>query len=284
MTKELTTALELAAKSASSRKASQSSNFTWSSIVLKCGQIYPELFAAASSAVAPMTEQRASTSIGQWTEINKNRESNLMIEASKYDDIQAISNPTSAQEPVSRPKSSPIDHQRQSIIIPAPPRPLPNLVPMLDPPQAEKLNYRLIQEHIADGLKSRQNLLLLQALRWLLTRSTNGERKVFLSSYLRSDILGLKKKDSSNCQDVSKNHVVEIMARVAENQDNGILHQSVVRLMNAMASIKCGRDYLAGNYRQVVNVLINSLIKVSRNLDEFTIDMIVATLQKLSLK
>ena len=40
--------------------------------------------------------------------------------------------------------------------------------------------------------------------------------------------------------------------------------------MNAMASIKSGRDYL-GNYRQVVSVLINSLVQVSRNLDQFTI-------------
>ena len=50
-----------------------------------------------------------------------------------------------------------------------------------------------------------------------------------------------------------------------------------------MASIKSGRDYL-GYCGKVVSVLINSLVQVSKNLDQFTIDMIVATLQKLSLK
>ena len=65
VTKELTTALELAAKSASSRKASQSTNFTWSSIVLKCGRIYPELFAASNP---NRDSNRASTSIGQWND------------------------------------------------------------------------------------------------------------------------------------------------------------------------------------------------------------------------
>ena len=61
----MTTALELAAKSASSRKASQSTNFTWSSIVLKCGRIYPELFAASNP---NRDANRASTSIGQWND------------------------------------------------------------------------------------------------------------------------------------------------------------------------------------------------------------------------
>ena len=66
-------------------------------------------------------------------------------------------------------------------------------------------------------------------------------------------------------------------------QGSNSFQQSIVRLMNAMASIKSGRDYL-GYCGKVVSVLINSLVQVSKNLDQFTIDMIVATLQKLSLK
>ena len=75
VTKELTTALELAAKSASSKKASQSSNFTWSSIVLKCGRIYPELFNASNPRAAGAADNRASTSIGQFTETKFQQES-----------------------------------------------------------------------------------------------------------------------------------------------------------------------------------------------------------------
>ena len=73
--------------------------------------------------------------------------------------------------------------------------------------------------------------------RWLLTRSNTCQRKVFLTSYLRSDIFGLRK----NNQDISK-HVVALIS--GQKSGNGTFQQSVVRLMNAMASIKSGRDYL----------------------------------------
>ena len=43
------------------------------------------------------------------------------------------------------------------------------------------------------------------SFRWLLTRSNTCERKVFLSSYLQSDIFGLRKK--------LNNHMVELISQ-----------------------------------------------------------------------
>ncbi len=54
VTKELTTALEVAAKS--TKKTNN--QFSWSSIILECGRLYPELFAN------PGDKARSSTSIG----------------------------------------------------------------------------------------------------------------------------------------------------------------------------------------------------------------------------
>ena len=228
--------------------------------MLKCGRIYPELFAASNPA---RDSNRASTSIGQWNDHPPQNE--------QYEPVQQEIDLKSEPAPPSRPKSSPLDHHRLQYV-PELPSPSPTMLPQMAPPAADKLNYCLIQEHVSCHSISRQSLLLLQALRWLLTRSNTGERKVFLSSYLQSDIFGLRKKIN--------NQVVEL---ISSQHGHTTFQQSIVRLMNAMASIKSGRDYL-GNYRQVVSVLINSLVQVSKNLDQFTIDMIVATLQKLSLK
>ena len=270
MTKELTTALELAARSASSKKALQTNTFTWSSIVLKCGRIYPELFSNGGGN-SNQDNHRASTAIGNWLEPQQ----------------KAIEGPPAAAQSNLRPKSSPLERKVLSI----PPPQVPEKVEEINedneeakaiesalPPEAERLNYGLIQRHVTVELGRRQSLLLLQALRWLLTRSNNGQRKVFLNSYLRSDILGLKVTKTN------PNPVMQLIdaKTILENDPQAMFQQSVVRLMNAMASIKSGRDYL-GNYKNVVGVLINSLIEVT-SMDQFTIDMIVATLQKLSLK
>ena len=57
MTKELTTALEMAVKSSSNGKKS---SFNWSSIVLRCGKIYPELVTNFEKS------ERASTAVGNY--------------------------------------------------------------------------------------------------------------------------------------------------------------------------------------------------------------------------
>ena len=72
----------------------------------------------------------------------------------------------------------------------------------------------------------------------LLTKSGQCERKVFLNSYLNHDIFGLRKPQSNVVDLISK----ESSERSIEEHSS--FQQSVVRLMNAMASVKSGRDYL----------------------------------------
>ena len=41
-----------------------------------------------------------------------------------------------------------------------------------------------------------------------------------------------------------QNHVVELISRESVEENHSSLQQSILRLMNAMASVKSGRDYL----------------------------------------
>ena len=56
-----------------------------------------------------------------------------------------------------------------------------------------------------------------------------------------------------------------------------------IRLLNAMASTQAGRDYLSGQ-PLVLSTLVRSLVQPTNQLDQTTTEMVVATLQKLSLK
>ena len=62
-----------------------------------------------------------------------------------------------------------------------------------------------------------------------------------------------------------------------------LMQQSLARLFNAVASTGMGRSYLAGQ-PNLVDTLVAALIKFHSQMESVTIEMIVATLQKLSLK
>ena len=62
-----------------------------------------------------------------------------------------------------------------------------------------------------------------------------------------------------------------------------LLQSALARLVNALASAKVGRDYLA-NYTNLIETLVDCLIFVGRNMEPATTAMIIAALQKLSLK
>lgn len=62
-----------------------------------------------------------------------------------------------------------------------------------------------------------------------------------------------------------------------------LLQSALARLVNALASAKLGRDYLA-NYTNLIETLVDCLIFVGRNMEPATTAMIIAALQKLSLK
>ena len=62
-----------------------------------------------------------------------------------------------------------------------------------------------------------------------------------------------------------------------------LLQSSLARLVNTMASARVGRDYLA-SYSTLVETLVDCLIFVGGQMEDVTLEMIIATLQKLSLK
>ena len=62
-----------------------------------------------------------------------------------------------------------------------------------------------------------------------------------------------------------------------------LLQSSLARLVNTMASARVSRDYLA-SYSTLVETLVDCLIFVGGQMEDVTLEMIIATLQKLSLK
>ncbi len=82
------------------------------------------------------------------------------------------------------------------------------------------------------------------------------DRRAYLSSYLASDLLGLKSNhynvnnnNNNNTKDnKNRNNSVIVYLKPAApavtTASNSFYQQSIVRLMNAMASVKIGRDYL----------------------------------------
>ena len=142
----------------------------------------------------------------------------------------------------------------------------------------------------------------------MLTRSANGERALVLDSYLESDILGLSSESSSPTADDDPDLVPKAGDSVLEallpdqtmNHFQGdsddvylgererhhparLQQSSIARLVNAMASIKRGRDYLGG-HDPLVDKLIDCLLSLGSRRALDTVEMVLATLQKLSLK
>ena len=62
-----------------------------------------------------------------------------------------------------------------------------------------------------------------------------------------------------------------------------LMQQSLARLFNALASTGSGRKYLA-EHISIVDAIVEALISTHKLMESVTIEMLVATLQKLSLR
>uniref|UniRef100_A0A3Q1FSH5 LisH domain-containing protein ARMC9 n=2 Tax=Acanthochromis polyacanthus TaxID=80966 RepID=A0A3Q1FSH5_9TELE len=139
----------------------------------------------------------------------------------------------------------------------------PKDVPMLPSLDYEKLKKDLVEG--ADRLKS----LLLQALRWRLTRSLPGEqRTTVLQAYISNDLLERYS---------TKQKIVLHLLR----STNEIVRQYMARLINAFASLADGRVYLSQ-----IPILLKLLTEVLRKEDResLTRENVLVALQKLSLR
>ncbi len=128
-----------------------------------------------------------------------------------------------------------------------------------------KIKHDLLHEN------ERRQLLLLQSLRWRLTRAESGEhRQKYLNAYIVGDLLNCRSEKLPN----------ELIDLVKSSPSHNV-RQYLVRLINTLASLNHGRSYLASNQD-----LIKNMHFVLRNEKEDTITKqnLLAALQKLSLR
>ncbi|CAM9765128.1 unnamed protein product [Lampetra planeri] len=146
-------------------------------------------------------------------------------------------------------------------VAPMHPRDIP-LLPSLD---YDKLRHDLLRS--TDRLKA----LLLQALRWRLTKSQQGEqRDTVLQAFIANDLLGCHARSQYNAD------VLGLLMSKSE-----VVRQYTARLINALASLADGRTYLSQS-PAVLRVLQESLRAEDR--DSLTRENVLGALQKLSLK
>ncbi|KAL3270497.1 hypothetical protein HHI36_021037 [Cryptolaemus montrouzieri] len=113
------------------------------------------------------------------------------------------------------------------------------------------LDFVKLKEQLLNG-RTEYKLLLLQALRWRLTKCTSVERSGILVSYIRNDLLNLrggKNVLNSLLQDCEEERLLEAMSR----------------FINVLASLKQGRDYLCSSEEVVKVYLVPKVQKLLEN-------------------
>ncbi|XP_063965365.1 lisH domain-containing protein ARMC9-like isoform X3 [Lytechinus pictus] len=138
-------------------------------------------------------------------------------------------------------------------------------------PILPSLDYKVVRRDMVSA-DDRRKALLLQALRWRLTRSEPGEQRgEVISAYIKNDILGCAHQNSH------REKVIDILTAASDE----VVQQYMARLFNAFASLSVGRTYL-GRYSEIVSTLQRAL--QSEDKDSITRENALGTLQKLSLK
>eukprot|EP00066_Takifugu_rubripes_P024011 XP_011613277.1 PREDICTED: lisH domain-containing protein ARMC9 isoform X2 [Takifugu rubripes] len=135
-------------------------------------------------------------------------------------------------------------------------------------PMLPSLDYEKVKKDLIEG-RDRLKSLLLQALRWRLTRSLPGEqRDTVLQAYINNDLL--------ECHSAKQKTVLHLMA-----SDNEIIRHNMARLLNAFASLAEGRAYLS--QIPILLKLLTDTLKTEEK-DSPTREIVLMALQKLSLR
>ncbi|XP_070164881.1 lisH domain-containing protein ARMC9 [Polyergus mexicanus] len=147
------------------------------------------------------------------------------------------------------------------------------------PVSPKLLDYKKIKLHLFNG-DVKTKLLLLQALRWKITLAQLNEQDEVLHEYVSHDLLGLHGQIASD----SGKPILPCLLTAGEAYARHLLQQFTARLLNTLASFRCGRDYLSVG-STIVNVIFACLdSNYADGVDIFACDMMVAMLQKLSLR
>ncbi|XP_076231431.1 lisH domain-containing protein ARMC9 [Calliopsis andreniformis] len=152
---------------------------------------------------------------------------------------------------------------------------MPNVTPV--PPKL--LNFRKIKLHLING-NIKTKLFLLQALRRKITFGQPGERDEAVHEYISRDLLGLHGQIAS----YKGKSILPYLLTPEDIIMPHPLQQSTTRLLNTLASFRCGRDYLSFD-STVVDMVFKCLNSISDNdVDTLTCNMMIAMLQKLSVR
>ncbi|KYN03042.1 LisH domain-containing protein ARMC9 [Cyphomyrmex costatus] len=156
---------------------------------------------------------------------------------------------------------------------------LPKIDVTTIPVPSKLLDYKKIKLHLING-DVKTKLLLLQALRWKITLVQSAEQDEILHEYISRDLLGLHGQIASD----NGKSILPCLLTAGEAYARHLLQQFTARLLNTLASFRCGRDYLSVG-STVINVTFACLDNnYADGVDPFACDMMVAMLQKLSLR
>ncbi|XP_026067880.1 lisH domain-containing protein ARMC9-like isoform X1 [Carassius auratus] len=137
-----------------------------------------------------------------------------------------------------------------------------------DVPLLPSLDYEKLKKDLVNG-SDRLKALLLQALRWRLTRSLQGEqRDMVLQAFISNDLLERYSPKQKTVLHLMKSR-------------NGIVRQYMARLINAFASLCGGRMYLS-QIPSLLRFLLDCL--KTEDKESVTRENVLGALQKLSLR
>ncbi|MGH0150708.1 UNVERIFIED_CONTAM: hypothetical protein FKN15_061351, partial [Acipenser sinensis] len=137
-----------------------------------------------------------------------------------------------------------------------------------DVPLLPSLAYKKLKKDLIYGT-DRLKALLLQALRWRLTRSLHGEqRETVLQAYIGNDLL--------DCHSNHQRNVLQLL-----NSKSEVVRQYMARLINAFASLADGRMYLSQS--PVLLTMLENTVKAEEK-DSLSRENLLGALQKLSLR
>ncbi|MGH0134046.1 UNVERIFIED_CONTAM: hypothetical protein FKN15_011805 [Acipenser sinensis] len=137
-----------------------------------------------------------------------------------------------------------------------------------DVPLLPSLAYKKLKKDLIYGT-DRLKALLLQALRWRLTRSLHGEqRETVLQAYIGNDLL--------DCHSNHQRNVLQLL-----NSKSELVRQYMARLINAFASLADGRMYLSQS--PVLLTMLENTVKAEEK-DSLSRENVLGALQKLSLR
>ncbi|CAF1106911.1 unnamed protein product [Adineta steineri] len=146
----------------------------------------------------------------------------------------------------------------------------------IDDPFTEKFDYAKIKRDVVHiSTSPRQKALLLQALRWKLTKAkTDFKREKMLECYINCDLLGCQTDTEQQTK------IIKELSTPADTETNYV-KEEWARLINTIASLRKGRNYLAPNESLIICMQKAAIAEKS---DTSTKQHLLAALQKLSLR